>query len=64
MRTTINLPEDLIREAMKVSHHNTKTGVIIAALEDLVRKKNLQKLKRYRGKVNLDIDLNTLRKRV
>ena len=38
MRTTLDLPEDLINEAMKVSQINTKTKVIITALEELVRK--------------------------
>ena len=63
MRTTLDLPEPLIAEAMKLSHQRTKTAVIITALEDFVRKARIQKLKDYRGKVDLDIDLSTLRKR-
>lgn len=63
MRTTLELPEQLVRDAMRVSHHKTKTAVIISALEDLVRKGRLQALKRYRGKVDLDIDLAALRRR-
>jgi Arc/MetJ family transcription regulator len=63
MRTTIDLPEDLVEEAMKLSHQRTKTGVIIAALEDYVRKIRIQGLKKYRGKIELDLDLATLRKR-
>ncbi len=61
MRTTLDLPEDLVRNAMKVSKQKTKTAVIIAALEDLVRRSRLQALKSYKGKVPLDIDLSTLR---
>jgi putative antitoxin of VapBC-like toxin-antitoxin system len=63
MRTTLDLPEPLIIEAMKLSHQHTKTAVIIAALEDFVRKGRIQQLKEYKGKVDLDIDLDTLRKR-
>jgi Arc/MetJ family transcription regulator len=63
MRTTIDLPEPLVAEAMKVSHQRTKTAVIIAALEDFVRKSNIQGLKKFRGKVDLDIDLSSLRDR-
>lgn len=63
MRTTLDLPEDLISEAMKLSPHRTKTAVIIAALEDFIRKRHLQSLKRYRGKVDLEVDLDVLRKR-
>lgn len=64
MRTTLDLPEPLIKKAMKVSHQKTKTAVIVTALEDLVRKSSLQGLKSFRGKVALDIDLDALRKRV
>lgn len=63
MRTTLDLPGPLVSEAMKLSHHKTKTAVIISALEDLVRKTRISSLKKYRGKVDLDIDLNALRKR-
>ncbi|MCA9438862.1 MAG: type II toxin-antitoxin system VapB family antitoxin [Candidatus Omnitrophica bacterium] len=63
MRTTLDLPEDLIDEAMKVSHQRTKTSMIIAALEDYVRKHRLKELKRYKGAVDLDIDLDSLRNR-
>lgn len=63
MRTTLDLPESLVNEAMRLSHQRTKTGVIIAALEDYVRKIRIQDLKKYRGKIDLDLDLATLRKR-
>ena len=63
MRTTLDLPEPLIAEAMKVSHQRTKTAVIVTALEDYVRKNRIQGLRRFRGKVDLDVDLNVLRKR-
>jgi hypothetical protein len=48
---------------MKASHQRTKTAVIVAALEDLVRKNRIQGLTKFKGKVDLDIDLNSLRKR-
>jgi len=63
MRTTLDLPENLLNEAMKVTHTNTKTAVIVKALEELVRKTKISGLKAYRGKINLDIDLNELRDR-
>jgi len=37
MRTTLDLPENLLNEAMKVTHVSTKTGVIVKALEELVK---------------------------
>ncbi len=63
MRTTIDLPEDLLQEAMKATHIQTKTKVIITALEELVRKSKISGLKDFKGKIDLDIDLNTIRGR-
>jgi hypothetical protein len=63
MRTTLDLPEVLVKDAMKASHQRTKTAVIITALQELVRKNKLQELRRYKGRVEMDLDLNVLRKR-
>lgn len=63
MRTTLDLPKDLIDEAMKAAHINTKTKVIITALEDLIRKTKISELKEFKGKVSLDIDMNAIRGR-
>lgn len=63
MRTTLDLPEDLIDEAMKASQINTKTKLIVTALEDLIRKSKISGLKKFKGKVNLEIDMNTIRGR-
>ena len=63
MRTTLNLPEDLLNEAMKVAQVNTKTKVIITALEELIRKIKISELKQYKGKIDLDLDLDTIRGR-
>lgn len=63
MRTTLDLPENLLNEAMKVTHTETKTAVIIKALEELVRKSTISDIKKYKGKINLDIDLDVMRSR-
>jgi len=63
MRTTLDLPEDLINEAMKVTKINTKTRVIITALEDLIRKSKISRLKEFKGRVDLEIDLDAIRGR-
>ncbi len=63
MRTTLDLPENLLDEAMKVTHTSTKTGVIVKALEELVRKSKISDLKKYKGKINMDIDLDEIRAR-
>jgi Arc/MetJ family transcription regulator len=63
MRTTLDLPEKLMLEAMEVAHVKTKTNVIILALKELIRKSKVSDLKKFRGKVDLDIDLDVLRGR-
>jgi Arc/MetJ family transcription regulator len=63
MRTTLDLPQELLEEAMKATHLQTKTKVIITALEELIRKTKISELKQFKGKIDLDIDLNTIRGR-
>ena len=63
MRTTLDLPEELLTEAMKATQINTKTKVIITALEDLIRKSKISELKAFKGKVDLTINLDEIRGR-
>lgn len=63
MRTTLDLPEELLNEAMKTTNIQTKTKVIITALEELIRKSKISEIKSYKGKVDLDIDLDAVRGR-
>ena len=63
MRTTLDLPENLLIDAMKATHIKTKTKVIITALEELIRKNRIAGLKKFKGKLDLDIDMNKLRGR-
>lgn len=63
MRTTLDLPENLLDEAMKITHTSTKTGVIVKALEELVRKSKISGLKKYKGKIDIDINLDEIRGR-
>jgi Arc/MetJ family transcription regulator len=63
MRTTLDIPDELLNEAMKAARINTKTKVIITALEDLIRKSKSSELKEFKGKIDLAIDLNEIRGR-
>ncbi|MGR9053167.1 MAG: type II toxin-antitoxin system VapB family antitoxin [Gammaproteobacteria bacterium] len=63
MRTTLDLPEHLLEQAMELTHTTTKTGVIVLALEELIRKTKLAELKKYKGSIDLNIDLDVLRDR-
>jgi metal-responsive CopG/Arc/MetJ family transcriptional regulator len=63
MRTTLDLPEKLIEEAMKTTHIAKKTDLIKVALQNLIQKEKSKNLKEYFGKVDLDIDLDAMRNR-
>ena len=63
MRTTLDLSDTLLEEAMALTKITTKTEVITQALENLIQKEKLQQLENYYGKIDMDIDLDTLRKR-
>jgi len=63
MRTTLDLPEELLNKAMRATQIRTKTKVIITALEELIRKNRISEILEYEGRIDLDIDLNRLRKR-
>jgi Arc/MetJ family transcription regulator len=63
MRTTLDLPDKLIAEAMKLTGEKTKTGVVNLALINLIEKEKIKDLKNYYRKVDLEIDLASLRKR-
>lgn len=64
MRTTLDLPEKLLVEALKASGARTKTQAIIWGLEALVKKKKYENLWNLRGKIApLEIDLRKSRAR-
>ena len=56
MRTTIDIPENLVNEAMKLTNIPTKTGVIKEALQNLIQKEKVKGLKKFSGKVDLKIN--------
>ena len=54
MKTTLNIPEDLIRKAMSLAKHRTKTETIVVALQDYVRQKKIEKIIEHQGKLQFD----------
>ena len=63
MRTTLDLPEALMDEAMALTQAKTKTDVIKLALQNLIQREKARGLKDFFGKVDLDVDLDVLRSR-
>ena len=63
MRTTLNLDEEALADAIKVSPGKTKTDVINEALREYARRRRLQGLLRFEGKASWQGDLDELRER-
>lgn len=63
MRTTIELPDELVEQAMRVAHVKTKTMAIALGLQELINKSRLESLRALRGRVDLTVDLHKSRRR-
>ena len=63
MRTTLNLPEDLLTDAQTSLGFQSKTDTVIMALRHLVRHHRMEELKGLMGRVRLDIDIPRSRRR-
>lgn len=63
MRTTLDLPEDLLNEARRLLQFKSKTDAVIFALREMIRRKRIEELKEMAGSIRLDLDLNRSRRR-
>ena len=63
MRTTLEIPEEFIEEAMKLTGAKTKSQLITDALKEKIERIKRQRLLTFKGKIDLDIDLDVLRDR-
>ncbi|OHD10050.1 MAG: hypothetical protein A2Y34_04040 [Spirochaetes bacterium GWC1_27_15] len=61
MRITIDLPENLLSKALKITKIRTKTELIKESLINLIQREKIKNIKNYRGKIDLDIDIDCLR---
>lgn len=61
MRTNIDIDDDLMRRAMRSSGARTKRAVVEEALRLLIQTKGQTSVRRLRGKVAWDGDLNASR---
>lgn len=59
----IDLPDDLLNKVMKITKSKTKVEAIKKALTEVVDQDKRMKLMSYRGKIDLDLDLDILRDR-
>jgi hypothetical protein len=63
MRTTLDLPEDLLDEALKLTKEKNKTSLIINSIKSTIRRHKVIQLMAKQGKIDVDIDLAKLRKK-
>jgi Arc/MetJ family transcription regulator len=61
MRTNIDIDDDLMREAMRSSGARTKRAAVEEGLRLLIRTRGQAGIRRMRGKVKWDGDLETSR---
>jgi Arc/MetJ family transcription regulator len=63
MRTSIDLPDELVEEARRAASLRTIRETVIAGLEELIRKSRREELRAMAGTTELDIDLPRARKK-
>ncbi len=57
MQASLDIPETLINELILETGERNKTKIIKIALEEFLEKLKRKKLKRLRGKIDLDLNL-------
>ena len=63
MRTTLDIPRELIEEARELLGFKSKTDTVILSLQELIRRRRIEELKSLMGSVDLEIDLDEGRRR-
>jgi Arc/MetJ family transcription regulator len=62
MKTLVDINEDVLKKAMKLSETETKKEVIVLALEELIRSKLREKLKQSAGSGMIETSLSDLKR--
>lgn len=60
MRATLNLPDGLISDLLRVTGEKKKTKAICLAIEDFVRRKRAERLLALSGKIHFDLNWKQL----
>lgn len=56
MRATLNLPDPLIHDLIRVSGEKKRTKAICLAIGEYIRRRRKEKLLSLSGKINIDLD--------
>jgi hypothetical protein len=54
MKTSLNIPEGLIKKAMLLGKHRTKAETVILALQEYVRRKQIENILEHEGKLQFE----------
>jgi len=63
MRTTLEIPGELIDKAMEVTGAKTKSQLIRDILQEQIDREKRKRLIAHKGTIDLDIELDNLRDR-
>ena len=63
MRTTITLPDALVKDLMHHTHSKKTTEAVIIAVQEWLRMKKISEIKKLRGKLTIDENLTELRQK-
>lgn len=63
MRSTLDLPDDLLKEAMRLSGARTKSMTVVMGLQELIHRRRMEELRALGGKINLDLKIARARGR-
>lgn len=55
----MSIPTDLLKEAVELSGASSQTMAVVLGLQELIRKKRLEKLASYRGSGVIQLDKKT-----
>lgn len=61
MRTTVDLPIELLDELQRITSAPTKREALIIAMEDYLRRQRLKRIAASAGTVDIDLDVGELR---
>jgi Arc/MetJ family transcription regulator len=61
MRTTLDIPDDLLERARLAASLRSKRDTVLAGLEELIRRAEREKLRGMSGQVDLRVDLKRSR---
>ncbi|MBI4925330.1 MAG: type II toxin-antitoxin system VapB family antitoxin [Bdellovibrio sp.] len=63
MRTTLDIPQELVEEAQKLLGFKSKTDTVLVSLQELIRRKRIDELKQMAGALHLELDVPSSRRR-